>query len=121
MPPTPTRSRKRAQQLSSTTSRRRLLSADGGCIAGPRFGALEKTSGTVVKFDKHEDIVTIKANSGAEESFHIDDKTVAETAVGAVDSHKYDPEMGDQVRVVATSANGGSTALFYPCQVAELI
>lgn len=75
-------------------------------------GPLEKVSGAVVKFDNHEDVVTIKTNSGAEGSFHIDGKTVAETAVGAVEGRKFDPESGDQVRVVAIAANGVNAALF---------
>ena len=75
-------------------------------------GPLENKTGTIVKFDKHQRLLTIKTASGVEESFRIDDKTVAETSVGAVEGHKFDPEKGDQVRVIATAANGSNTALF---------
>jgi len=75
-------------------------------------GPLEKKSGTVVKFDKHGHLVTIMTPSGAKEPFHIEAKTVAETSVGAVPASKFDPEKGDQIQVIATTANGNNTALF---------
>ena len=43
---------------------------------------------------------------------HIDPKTVAETAVGAVEGERFDPEKGEQVRVTATLADGSPEALF---------
>jgi hypothetical protein len=75
-------------------------------------GPLKKINGSVTEFNKHERLLTVKDASGAIKSFQIGPQTVAETAVGAVEGDKYDPEKGDQVRVVATLANGKAEALF---------
>jgi len=75
-------------------------------------GPFEMSRGTVVKFNKHEHLLTIKNSSGVEESFHIGPTTRAETAVGVVEGYKFDPEKGDQVRVTAAPRNGNETALF---------
>ena len=69
-------------------------------------------SGSVTKFNRHEHLLTIKDCAGATESFHIAPNTVAETAVGAVEGERFDPEKGEQVRVTATLADGGPEALF---------
>lgn len=75
-------------------------------------GQLEKSTGTVVKFDKHEHLLTIKNNSGTEESFRISAETVADAEMGAVEGDKFDAGKGDLVRVTATLENGSKTALF---------
>lgn len=75
-------------------------------------GPLKKVSGEVYKYDKHQHLLTIKDTAGANESFHIDTKTVAETAVGVVEGARFDPEKGVPVRVTATLANGSPEALF---------
>jgi len=75
-------------------------------------GPFEKSSGKVANFNRHEHVLTLKNNSGVEESFHISPKTVAETALGAVEGYELNLEDGDQVRVTASSVNGGETALF---------
>lgn len=75
-------------------------------------GPLVKVRGTVVKLERHEHLLTIKNAAGVAMTFHIDDKTVAETAMGVVEGMKCDAQKGDQVRVTATSANGVQTALF---------
>jgi len=74
--------------------------------------ALEKNTGTVVRFDKHAHMLAIKNASGAEVSFHIGAKTVAETSMGAVEGYKFDLDKGDQVRVTAATVDGNETALF---------
>jgi hypothetical protein len=74
--------------------------------------ALEKETGAVVRFDKHAHLLTIKNASGAEVSFHIGAKTVAETSMGAVEGYKFDLEKGDQVRITAATVDGNDTALF---------
>jgi len=74
--------------------------------------ALEKNTGTVVRFDKHAHLFTIKNASGGEASFHIGTKTVAETSMGAVEGYKLDLDKGDQVRVTAATVDGNETALF---------
>jgi phosphotransferase system IIA component len=75
-------------------------------------GSLQKISGSVYKFNKHQHLLTIKDATGASQSFHIDPKTVAETPWGAVEGEKFDPEKGDRVRVTAVLANGAEDALF---------
>jgi hypothetical protein len=74
-------------------------------------GPLEKTSGTVVKLNRHDRLLTIQNTAGAEESFHLDPKTVGDTTMGVMEDFKFDFSKGDQVRVTATPGNGGETAL----------
>lgn len=66
----------------------------------------------MVKFDKHQHLLTLESAPGGVQSFHIDAKTVVETSVGAVGGRRFDPERGDQVRVTAAPAQGTGTALF---------
>jgi hypothetical protein len=73
---------------------------------------LEKISGSVYMFNKHQHLLTIKDAAGTSESFHIDPKTVAETAVGAVEGEKFDPGKGDHVQVTAPLADGTQDAMF---------
>lgn len=71
---------------------------------------IEKDTGTVVHFNKHA--LTIKTGSGTEETFEIGNTAVAETSVGVVNADKFNPEKGDQVRIVAAVDNGHKTLLF---------
>jgi len=73
---------------------------------------LVKVRGTIVKVNRHEHLLTIKNSAGVEMTFHIDGKTVAETPDGVVEGEKFDAQKGDQVRVIATSANDNQTVLF---------
>ncbi len=73
-------------------------------------GSLAKSTGTVVKLNRKERLLTIKNSSGAEESFHLDPKTVADTAIGVTEGFKFDLSKGDQVQVTAAQANGSATA-----------
>ena len=75
-------------------------------------GPFEETSGTVVKFDRHERVLTLRSNSGVEESFHLDPKTVAETPYGAMEGLELEAKDGDHLQVTASSVNGNETALF---------
>jgi hypothetical protein len=75
-------------------------------------GPFQKISGSVDKFSRHQHLLTIKDATGTSESFRIDPKTVAETAVGVVDGERFGPEKGDKVRVTAILANGSEEALF---------
>jgi len=74
-------------------------------------GSLDKSTGTVVKLNRHDRTLTIKSASGAEVSFHLDPKTVADTATGVMENFKFDLNKGDAVRVTAEEANGTNTAL----------
>jgi hypothetical protein len=87
-------------------------SSDRTVVALQNLGAgpIEKDTGTVVKFNKHA--LTIKTDSGAEETFQIGDSAVAETATGAARAEKFDPGKGDQVRVIAALDNGQKTLIF---------
>jgi hypothetical protein len=75
-------------------------------------GPFTKSSGTVVKFDKRQHLLTIQDKSGTTQSFKITQGTVAETDAGAAEGLKFDPNKGEQIRVTATEANGTMTALF---------
>jgi hypothetical protein len=75
-------------------------------------GPFKESSGTVVKFDRHERVLTLKNDSGVEESFHLNPQTVAETPSGAVEGLELDAKDGDQVQVTASPVNGNETALF---------
>lgn len=74
-------------------------------------GPIEKSTGTVVKLNRHDHLLTIKNAAGAEVSFHIDPKTVADTTTGVMQGFKLDFNKGDAVRVTAAQANGTDTAL----------
>jgi hypothetical protein len=75
-------------------------------------GPFEDSSGKVVKFDRRERVLTLMKTSGAEESFHLDPKAVAETPFGAMPGSELDAKDGDQLQVTASSVNGIETALF---------
>jgi len=74
-------------------------------------GSVAKETGTVVKLNRKERLLTIKNSSGTEESFHLDPKTVADTATGVMQGVKSDLNKGDQVRITAVQADGSATAL----------
>jgi hypothetical protein len=74
------------------------------------------TRGTVISFNKHQHLLTIRSNSGVNESFEVDDNTAVETSMGVIGGHKFSPEKGDAVRVVATAANGGKKAVLVVTQ-----
>ena len=75
-------------------------------------GAMMKSSGTVMKFDRHKHLLTVLTNSGAKEVFEITPKTVTETSVGAVAGDRFNLQKGDHVRVTALPDGGGQTAVF---------
>jgi hypothetical protein len=81
-------------------------------LQGLPSGPLKRTIGTVVQFDKRQHLLKVESTAGAVQSFHIDPKTVVETAVGAVGGRRFDPEKRDQVRVTAAPAKGTETAVF---------
>ncbi len=73
--------------------------------------SVEKSTGTVVKLNRHDHSLTIKNAGGAEVLFHLDPKTVADTTTGVMQGFKFDLSKGDSVRVTAAQANGSDTAL----------
>jgi hypothetical protein len=74
-------------------------------------GSVQKSSGTVVKLNRRDRTLTIKNEAGTELSFHLDPKTVADTATGVTQGFKYDLSKGEQVLVTATPGEGSDTAL----------
>ena len=74
-------------------------------------GPFVKSIGRVVKFDRHEHLLTIQNSKGGQETFAIDAKTVADTETGVVTNYKFDYSKGVRVRILATQANGSQTAL----------
>jgi hypothetical protein len=75
-------------------------------------GAPIKTiTGTVVKFNRHQHLLTIKNSAGDEESFSMNSKTVTDTMTGVADDFKYDFDKGQSVQVTASAAKGIEAAL----------
>jgi hypothetical protein len=74
-------------------------------------GPLEKTAGSVVKLDRGNHVLIVKDSSGAEKTFHLDPKTVADTPYGVMQGFKYDLSKGDLVTVTSAASDGGETAL----------
>jgi hypothetical protein len=74
-------------------------------------GSVEKSTGTVVKLNRHDHSLTIKNAAGTEVSYHLDLKTVADTTTGVMQGFKFDLSKGDSVRITAAQANGSDTAL----------
>jgi len=74
-------------------------------------GPFENDKGTVVKVNRHDHLIIIKTGSGADQSFRIDPKTVADTTTGVVEGYKLDFDKGDAVQVTATPAGADKTAL----------
>jgi hypothetical protein len=75
-------------------------------------GPFTKTIGTVVRFSGRDHSFSLKDPSGTEQTFKLAPETVAETRMGAVDGKKFQPDKGDQVRVMSGLVNGSPTALF---------
>jgi hypothetical protein len=74
-------------------------------------GSVQKSTGTVVKLNRRDRVLTIKNESGTEVSFRLDPKTVADTETGVSQGFKYDLSKGAQVRVIAAQSDGSGMAL----------
>lgn len=74
-------------------------------------GPFSSTEGTVEKYDRGRSI-SVRDASGAVQTFDMDDSTVAETNMGAVQSRKFSAEKGDHVRIVSSTESGKPMALF---------
>src|SRR6185369_13386054 len=75
-------------------------------------GPFTSAEGTVTKFEGKQHAITVQDKSGAQQTFRIAEKTVAEGYMGAMDGFKFQPSKGDRVRVVGTTDGGAVTALF---------
>jgi len=72
---------------------------------------VEKNSGRVVKFNRRDRVLTIKNNSGAEQTYRVEPKTVADTTTGVAQNFKFDFNKGQEVRVTSLPAADNATAL----------
>ena len=71
---------------------------------------ITQSEGTVVKLDKHEHTLTIRPISGPDLTFHLDEKTVADTPNGVSENFKFDFDKGQYVRVTSSGDTGNATA-----------
>ena len=82
-------------------------------------GPFTITSGTVVNFNKVDQMFSIKDSSGMIQTFSISSDMVVETSTGASEKSGFHPSKGDSVRVTSKIANGSATALFINTLVAN--
>ena len=75
-------------------------------------GQLQKLSGIVTAYDKHDHKLTVSTSDGKTETFPLDSKAVVDTGLGLEAGRKFDPSKGDNVRVTATDSNGKNVAVF---------
>jgi hypothetical protein len=75
-------------------------------------GPFKNSTGVVVKYDKHQHVLTVEDQSGASVNFTINQDTVAETDSGVAEGLKFDTHKGEHVRVAAEQVNGSNVALF---------
>lgn len=75
-------------------------------------GPFDTVEGTVTKFNKHQHTLAVKDSNGKERTFQIAPKAVADTMNGAVPGDKFEPQKGDNVRVLAKADGGTETAVF---------
>lgn len=75
-------------------------------------GPFKNSTGVVVKYDKRQHLLTLEDQSGATETFTINQSTVAETDSGVAEGLKFDTHKGEHVRVAAAQVNGSNVALF---------
>lgn len=75
-------------------------------------GPFVKLQGTVTKVNKHDHEITIRNAAGKSETLHTDPKAVADTPDGVVPADRFEPDKGDEISVVATTAKGAETIVF---------
>jgi len=75
-------------------------------------GQLEKLTGIVSSYDRHNHAVTVRTSDGKTQTFPLDNKAVVDTGMGLEAGRKFDPSKGDSVRVTATDSNGKNVAVF---------
>lgn len=79
-------------------------------------GPLQRDTGTIAGFNRHDHLLTIKDSTGNSLSFRVGPQTVIESAFGALVGSRFSAEKGEQVRVTAGLANGQEDALFIRAQ-----
>jgi len=73
-------------------------------------GPFQKITGTVVKYDKHDRVITLQTDAG-EMTFPICDKTIVDTPDGVVPGRKFSAERGDHLRLLAQKKDGQQQTL----------
>jgi hypothetical protein len=68
-------------------------------------GPFQKITGTVLKYDKHDHMLTLQTQAG-EKTFAIGDKTIVDTPDGVVPGRKFNAERGDHLRLLAAQTKG---------------
>jgi DNA-binding beta-propeller fold protein YncE len=81
-------------------------------VRGLGKGPFTSAVGTVVRFDGRGHSISLKDETGAEQTFKLSSDTVAETGMGVMDGTKFQAQKGDAVRIVASTVDGSPTALF---------
>lgn len=74
-------------------------------------GEFKTSKGIVMKFNRHDRVLVIKDEAGAEQTFALTATTVADTETGVAPGFKADFTRGTTVRVTALRENGTGTAL----------
>ncbi len=75
-------------------------------------GPFVKTTGTITKMDHHAHTIVLKTDAGDQQTFTIDDKTVAEASNGVEEGLKFHADKGTKVRIIASKTASGQTAHF---------
>jgi hypothetical protein len=74
-------------------------------------GPFEKVTGTVLKFSKHDHVITLQTKAGKTETIVVSDKTVVDTSDGVAQGRRFRAEKGDHLRLLTDSKNGIQEAL----------
>jgi hypothetical protein len=81
-------------------------------VRGLGTGPFNEIVGTVAEFQKDKHSLLIADKSRQVQTFKIASGTVVESGMGAAEGLRFQPQQGDQLRVLATVVNGAATALF---------
>ncbi|CAN5707649.1 hypothetical protein BH10ACI4_BH10ACI4_23130 [soil metagenome] len=75
-------------------------------------GPFQKFEGTVLSFDKHQHVLSVKTKKSGIVKFRLSEKIVVDTGISLQSGQKYNPRKGYTVRVTATESNGEHVAVF---------
>ncbi|HEX4770247.1 MAG TPA: hypothetical protein VH351_05415 [Bryobacteraceae bacterium] len=73
---------------------------------------LQKVTGTVVSFNKQDDVLTVRDKSGASHTFALNDQVIVDMWDGVDTGKKYEPHKGHRVRVTYSTAGTQSVPVF---------
>lgn len=75
-------------------------------------GPFQKVEGTIVNYDKHTRVITVKDDAGKTNTFALGDHLVVDQGVSVESGRSYDPHKGWHVRVTYTQAGDKRSAVF---------